>query len=186
VVHFILFNIQGIVFVSSSDVPNESIVKSLAILPTTLRRLDIIGYIFNFSTCPIFPHLTCFNWRMEANTTLDGIEDKFPMLTTLLIEAQRSTLTSIEPLRKLSHLRILSIQSHTLVDITPLSPLLLLESCCFGDCPKIVNFTPVKHVANVQRYDPDSDSVNSDFEDDSSDSDTDVSENDSSESDNDD
>jgi hypothetical protein len=121
-----------------------------------LKTLNISSFAFDLELCPVFPNCTTLIWTVGFGKTLTKIQDKFPSLVTLRLNAHDDELggfgvSSLEPLRGSSRLESLFVASSYLLDLSPLSnvPLTYLD---VRYCDRIVDFSHVAHVESVKRH----------------------------------
>jgi hypothetical protein len=122
--------------------------KFINSLPFTVTNLIFIGCTnYDFTGCPVCPYITTLVWSQQSGS-LDFIPLKFPALVTLRITAP---VANLESLRGCSHLRFLSVTSDNLIDLGPLASIRGLQKLNVSKCPKVVDFSSVRHVPIIHK-----------------------------------
>jgi hypothetical protein len=122
-------------------------------LPPSLTSLELSWISLACSDCPRFPNVVELRLMYpndNCRRSLEKIQEKFPMLRKLYFQEYGCDQpVSLEPLES-SELQLLVIASNNLTDLTPLAEIATLRELDVRGCPKIVDFSLVRHVPIVR------------------------------------
>jgi hypothetical protein len=125
---------------------------SLRTLSNTVSKMTFYFPSLPFSTWPVLPNVTCLKlcfWRNQLD--IDNIQAIFPALLKLFLFNRNNRIAiSLEALRNARLLK-LKIICDMLVDLEPLCSVALQE-LDVSDCPRIVDFSSVRHVPIVRKH----------------------------------
>jgi hypothetical protein len=128
---------------------------SMRSLPASVSKLKLYYPERNWiALLSVFPHVTTLNYASPCyrEALLTSLLSKFPALETLKLECRHHQVCNLEALGTFTSLRKLTVCYTNDLDLSGLKGCVGLEELDLSKCPKVLDFSHVRHVPIVHKY----------------------------------